>query len=79
LLSQFSEFLESEFSNFQIFRIFGDDFVLLNNAHQEIDITTINNLPLLKENNLYCKHMHLDLPDPAINTYTDLQTDAYSL
>ncbi len=76
LLSQFSEFLASKFSEYQIFRIFGDDFALLSTTHQEINIDTINTLPLLKENNLYCEHIHLDLPNPAINSYTDLQARA---
>lgn len=73
LLSEFSAYLESEFSDFQIFRIFGDDFALLKSAHQEIDITHINTLPLLRQNNLYCEHKHLDLPHETINTYQDLQ------
>lgn len=73
LLSQFSSYLESEFSDFQIFRIFGDDFALLKASHQEIDITHINTIPLLRQNNLYCEHKHLDLPNETINTYKDLQ------
>lgn len=76
LLSRFSEFLESEFSNFQIFRIFGDDFALLSNTHQEIDIDTINAFPLFQQHNLYCEKIHLDLPNESINSYTDLQANS---
>jgi putative nucleotidyltransferase with HDIG domain len=74
LLSDFSAYLESEFPDFQIFRVFGDDFALLKDTHHEFDIDKINAMPLLKNNNLYCEHKHLDLPKTNINSYTDLQT-----
>lgn len=74
LLTNFSTYLESEFSNFQIFRIFGDDFALLNTVHQEIDIDKINALPLLSENDLYCEYNHIDLPKTEIISYKDLQS-----
>ncbi len=72
-LSDFSGYLESEFSNFQIFRIFGDHFALLNRTHTTIDINKINAMPLLSKNNLYCEHKHLDFPNETIITYKDLQ------
>lgn len=73
LLSEFSSYLESEFSDFMIFRIFGDDFALLKTTHQAIDIAKINALPMLRENRLYCEHKHLDLPQSDIASYKDLQ------
>jgi putative nucleotidyltransferase with HDIG domain len=73
LLSEFSAYLESTFSDFQIFRIFGDDFALVKDSHQEIDFNQINTLELLTFNSLYCEHMHLDFPRADINTYKDLQ------
>jgi len=76
-LTNFSAYLESEFPNFQIFRIFGDDFALLSTLHQEMDVDKINALPLLTENALYCEHHHIDLPKTEITSYQDLQT--YSL
>lgn len=73
LLRRFSEFLESEFRDFQIFRIFGDDFALLSNTHQEIDIDAINAFSPFQSHNLYCEKVHMDLPNQAIRSYTDLQ------
>lgn len=74
ILSGFGAYLRAEFPDFRIFRIFGDDFVLLQNSHRDIDIDTINTLPLLRQNNLYCEHRHLDLENSnAINSYKDLQ------
>ncbi len=74
LLTQLSNHLQSIFSDCQIFRIFGDDFALLSSFHLKIDIESVNTLPLLKENNLFCEHKHLDLPHEGINSYKDLQS-----
>ena len=73
ILQNFSDYLKSEFSDLQIFRIFGDDFVLLHNTHLEINIDKINVLPLFKTNNLFCEHKHFDLREPNVNSYKDLQ------
>lgn len=73
ILQNFSDYLKSQFPNMQIFRIFGDDFVLLNNEHIEINIDEINALSMLKTNNLYCQHKHFDLQEPNLNSYKDLQ------
>lgn len=72
-LKQFSDYLRSEFSDYQIFRIFGDDFVLLSKAHREIDVVQINNTPLLKKYHLYCDHRHLHTENTDISSYKDLQ------
>jgi diguanylate cyclase (GGDEF)-like protein len=72
-LNQFSAYLRSKFSDFQIFRIFGDDFVLLSKTHREIDLAGINEIPLLKKNHLFCEHRHVDTEYTDINSYKDLQ------
>lgn len=74
LLREFSAYLESTFSDFLIFRIFGDDFALVQDFHEEINFDQINTLELLNANNLYCEHVHLDLPQEDIHSYKDLQT-----
>jgi len=74
-LSSFSSYLQMEFPTAQIFRIFGDDFLILYDNHQEIDINQINATPLLKENNLHCDYKHLDLEESTFNSYKDLQED----
>lgn len=73
ILVQFSTYLKTTFSDFQIFRIFGDDFALLSSYHRTIDTDTLNALTFLAENGLYCEHKHLDLPHEGINSYKDLQ------
>ncbi|WP_295012029.1 HD domain-containing phosphohydrolase [Sulfuricurvum sp.] len=73
VLSKFAIYLMSEFPNFQIFRVFGDDFALINITHQMIDIDKINNTELLRTSGLHCEHNHFDLPNENINSYKDLQ------
>ena len=77
LLREFSTYLESTFPDFLIFRIFGDDFALVKDSHQEIDFDQINTIELLCANNLYCEHNHLDLPQGNIHSYIDLQIYPY--
>lgn len=73
LLRDFSAYLQSAFPDFQIFRIFGDDFILLHKVHHDIDMKGINAIPLLEQNNLYCEHKHIDMDEVTINSYKDLQ------
>lgn len=78
LLKAFGSYLESEFKDYQIYRVFGDDFALLATTHKEIDIDKINKLPLLRDHNLYCSHKHIDLPQNDITSYKDLQNSPLS-
>lgn len=73
LLKEFASYLLCEFENFKIFRIFGDDFVLIHNLHVDIDIDKINNISLLKNNNLFCELKHMSLKDSKITNYIELQ------
>ncbi|MBU0720663.1 response regulator [bacterium] len=75
-LNTFAKYLQSEFHDFQIFRLFGDDFVLLKNMDFAIDIDKINAIAMLKENNLYCNHRYLNLKTADIKGYMDLNEAA---
>jgi putative nucleotidyltransferase with HDIG domain len=72
-LQNFAAYLQKEFSDFRIFRIFGDDFVLLHQTHQAVDIKKINNLELFKETGIHCELKHYDLKDNNVNHYKELQ------
>lgn len=78
LLRSFADYLVSEFPDYQIFRVFGDNFALINKTHTLIDIDRINRIELLKKNDLYCGHIHFDLPNEHIDTYKDLQNCTYT-
>jgi len=72
-LSSFGTYLLTEFKDSQVFRIFGDDFLILNETHKEIDIEKINASPLLQKNKLHCESKHIDLHKSIFNSYRDLQ------
>ena len=72
-LHDFAAYLQQEFSDFRIFRIFGDDFVLLHQTHQVIDIEKINALELFNESGMHCELKHYDLSKDNIAYYKELQ------
>ncbi len=71
-LSAFATYLKSEFTNSKIFRIFGDDFVILNRTHTDIDIDKINKIDMLKSCAITCEQKHLDFEKIDIDSYKDL-------
>ncbi|MFT5662402.1 MAG: putative nucleotidyltransferase with HDIG domain [Sulfurimonas sp.] len=68
-LKDFADYLQSEFSDSHIFRIFGDDFFLLNNTHQDLNLDKINASYLLKTSKLQCTHKHFDLREVSFDSY----------
>lgn len=72
-LSEFASYLQSEFSSSKIFRIFGDDFLILQTFHKDIDIKKINESEILQKNNLQCGLKHLNIKENNINCYQDLE------
>ena len=66
LLIKFSDYLVSQFPLSQIFRIYGDDFVIVNTQHIEIDMEQFKTLDILEKHGLYVTHKHLDLGVKAI-------------
>ncbi len=73
LLRKFSTYLQAAFSGSKIFRIFGDDFVVLHHMHQEIDVDALNALPLLRDNDLSCTHRHLDMEKSTVGSLKELK------
>jgi len=72
-LKKFATYLKSEYKNFKIFRIFGDDFILLKYEHEDIDIDKINAIELFKNSALKCEHKHFNLKSIDIDSYKDLE------
>ena len=57
----------------KIFRVYGDDFVVLQDDYNcEINIDAINNFSFLQDNQLYCEVKHFDLTQNSISSYLDL-------
>ncbi|WP_331774136.1 HD domain-containing phosphohydrolase [Sulfurospirillum sp. 1612] len=73
-LKNFAGYLQTAFEDSKIFRIFGDDFLILSKAHLAIDIDELNRSKLLQENHLRCELRHLESQKYHINSYHDLQS-----
>ena len=73
LLKEFAAYLKSRYKDFKIFRIFGDDFLLLEHKHHDVDIDTINAIDILKKNELRCDYKHFDIKAETIDSYKDLE------
>ena len=61
LLNKFAEYLITHFESALIFKIYGNDFVILNQEHVDMDIKQFNELELLKENNITITNYHRNL------------------
>jgi len=70
LLSKFADYLIKKFPSTQIFRIYGDDFVLISKKHLNIDIQQFEDLDTLREHHITVTYHHTDL---RINNITDLE------
>ena len=61
LLNKFADYLIYKYPSTQIFRIYGDDFVLVNREHMDLDIKQFESLNILLEHNITITHHHTDL------------------
>ncbi len=63
LLKTFAKFLKKEFSNSLLIRYHGDDFVLLNKEHQELNVDKILEFELFKNSSIEIKLKHYKIDE----------------
>lgn len=72
IIIQIAQKIKSKFNTAFIFRVFGDDFVILNHSHYKIEedtfITSLCNIPILSFN-----ISHLNLKDTPIDNWEKLE------
>ncbi|MFT5836069.1 MAG: putative nucleotidyltransferase with HDIG domain [Sulfurimonas sp.] len=73
ILRDFSDYLREKYPSYQLFRIFGDDFVLLSEEDFELDVNKINSLALFEANSLSCNSRYINLQKTNIHSFKDLQ------
>ena len=61
LLAEFSKYLMDNFKNTIIFRVFGDDFVLLSKNYQNIDVEKLEKLEILALGDIKISKRNIDL------------------
>ncbi|WP_415249413.1 HD domain-containing phosphohydrolase [Sulfurimonas sp.] len=73
LLKDFSEKLLELTSIENIYRVYGDDFIILNPEHLDIDVDTINNWNIIKDTCLSIELKHYDLKNVEIDSWQELE------
>ena len=73
LLSKFGMILQEEFPYSLIFRLHGDDFIIVNKGHYEVDITKLEITAKLADNNISLNHMHFHIEHDEIASIESLE------
>lgn len=73
LLKEFAQYLIKQFPLATVFRIHGDDFVLISKDHLEIDMDKCSDLEIVKDNNLSLGRQHIDLHTMQVSSLFELE------
>jgi PAS domain S-box-containing protein/putative nucleotidyltransferase with HDIG domain len=73
LLMKVSEKLQEFADREHIYRVYGDDFIILNEEHIDININTINNWDFIKDSCITVDLKHFHLKDIHINSWQTLE------
>ncbi len=73
LLKAFANHLFTLFDDAIIFRLHGDDFILLSSQHLEIDIQAVQDFPLFHKNEITVSCKHMDLKEELLPDYNALE------
>lgn len=73
-LKKFSEYLIDKYPEATIFRIHGDDFILLTKSILDIDMIQLKDMEILSDNNLSIGNSHIDLDETAVENLRTLES-----
>lgn len=73
VLSSLVDYLSEHYPSSMIFRLHGDDFILLNKNHTEIDMNQFDGLELFKETNLTISKRHINLRKKSMKSLEELE------
>jgi len=73
LLKEFGRILQEEFPYSLIFRLHGDDFIIINEGHYEVDINKIESSANLADSKISLSQMHFHIEYDEINTIEALE------
>jgi len=79
LLKNFASFLKKNYAKGLLFRVHGDDFILLDKEHLEIDAVAINTLDLLSKANITASFGHHNLQKKEIKNMNSMDRHLLSL
>ncbi len=73
LLNRVVDHLHKHFPLSLIFRLHGDDFILLNKEHIEVDISQVDRLEIFKKNHINTSKRHIDLRKEKASSLAELE------
>ncbi len=73
LLQNLVTFLYQQYPEAMIFRIHGDDFVILNHKHHEINMNQLDELEIFQNNRVGVSKQHFDLREQPIENLEMLE------
>ena len=73
LLSDFVKYIEKNYPQNLIFRVHGDDFILLGKERIDIDLQMIENIETFKINKITISQKHINLADHTISNIDELE------
>jgi len=74
VLKHVSQMLQKHVPGGLIFRLHGDDFIILNTEHNEIELSKFEHLSNLSEKNISLQQIHFHIQKDEINSVDDLET-----
>lgn len=74
LLHSFGAYLQHTFPDALLFRVYGDDFLILNKQHIDIKMELFNDFNPIQENSISLAIFHLDLIKNKIQNIEELET-----
>lgn len=75
ILAAFADYLRGIFPEALIFRVYGDDFIMLNKDHVEINDDFLKSINLFKNTKIKVTNKHIDLYDKDISSLNGLERD----
>ena len=73
LLRSFGAFLQNSYPKALLFRVYGDDFIILHEEHKDINILDFKNFTPIRENLISLDLLHLDLRDKSVYNVEDIE------
>lgn len=73
-LNKFVDILIEKFPSTLVFRVYGDDFILLGKADLKININKLEQLDILQENEINISNHHIDLHKKSLTNFEELES-----
>jgi len=74
VLNQVSQMIQKQVPDSLVFRLHGDDFIIMNTEHYEVDLSKFEQISNLPEKNISLQHIHFHIQKDEIGSVEDLES-----